>query len=451
MKAKSSFISDIRELIGNHVDKFRLRHNIRREYFTIGIPVLVAVVMVAALVLTGMTSSGSGAGDSDVADERAAAYEELVRQLEAEERGETLSAETPVPESEAEVPEPIPLDQVVIIATLIGMTPYAIDVTFLKHRRKKQEELYTEFLFKLSELMRGGLDPIKSVKELSKTDMGILNRHVRLAANLMGFGASFEDAMRKMTESLKSELIRRYTDLVIQASYSGASVSDLILKASEDMRSILEIEREKEGNLSQYVMIFYFAQGIIVFIAYTMNSSLLPYFSQLGSSTFLGENKIANIDFSTGFFHLIIVNSFFGGLIIGKIAEGDIKYGLKHCVILVTACYIASLFLILPVPVSETGGDAVIEIVSGYDQEGLAGLPLKDPIVIGVTDLEGNPVVHERVDVSVSHGGTAEETMTNLEGIAQIVVTMGPEEATQTVTITCRGVSETVTIAAFQT
>ena len=157
-----------------------------------------------------------------------------------------------------------------IFATLIAIIPYSIDVTIQKRRIRRKEELYTEFLFKLSELMRGGLDPIKAVKELSKTNLGELSPHVKMAATALTFGKSFEEAMKRMAKSLHSEIIMRYTSLVVQASYSGGSVSDLILKSSEDMRSIIGIEREKEGSLSQYTFIFYFAQGIIVFIAYTM-------------------------------------------------------------------------------------------------------------------------------------------------------------------------------------
>ena len=38
---------------------------------------------------------------------------------------------------------------------------------------------------------------------------------------------------------------------------------------------------------------------------------------------------------------MIILNSIFGGLIIGKISEGEARYGLKHVVVLVAVGYIA--------------------------------------------------------------------------------------------------------------
>jgi flagellar protein FlaJ len=442
-------VSPTRERIDLFIDSVRIRYNLRREYFTVGVPVVLALLLIAGTVLTGAVDLGGGTEEIQKNDKELA-YEELVKQMEAEERGEVY-----VPEG-SEGKEPPPgaeakpgIDHVLIWAVIIAILPYAIDVSLQKRTRRKQEELYTEFLFKLSELMRGGLDPIKSVRELAKTELGVLTPHVRLAANSMEYGRSFEDSMRLMTVSLKSELISRYTELVIQASYSGGSVSDLILKSSEDMRTILMIEREKEGSLSQYILIFYFAQGIIVFIAYTLTDSLLPFFSDLGNSSFMGSNGIADVDFPGGFFHLLVINSFFGGLIIGKISEGDVRYGLKHCAVLMAGCYLACSFLILPGPDAGGSGEVVIEIVSGYDQEGIGGFPLREPIVVKILDLEGNPVGRAAMEVAIEPGGSVPAVVkTNPDGEGTIDVVLGEAEGTHTVTITIGGVSETVMVVA---
>ena len=61
-----------------------------------------------------------------------------------------------------------------------------------------------------------------------------------------------------------------------------------------------------------------------------------------------GKTDIGDIDFARGFFHMIILNSIFGGLIIGKISEGEARYGLKHVVASVAVGYIACALFILP-------------------------------------------------------------------------------------------------------
>ncbi|PKG31484.1 type II secretion system F family protein, partial [Methanoregula sp.] len=285
MEDNRSFIAKKREEAGDLWERIHILYNPPREIFTVLIPVLIALLLVAGAALSGIPIKGIEKGQAGESD-KLKAYQELMAQMNAEDGGDVSDTGSgdPVKKSDGEKgPGPtMGLDEVIAFAVIIAITPYAIDITLQKRRTRRKEELYTEFLFKLSELMRGGLDPIKSVKELSKTDMGILSPNIRIASTSMVYGKSFEDSMKAMAKTLHSELITRYTTLVVQASYAGGSVADLILKASEDMRSIIGIEREKEGNLSQYVMIFYFAQGIIFFIILTLTTSLLPFIDQLG-------------------------------------------------------------------------------------------------------------------------------------------------------------------------
>jgi archaeal flagellar protein FlaJ len=400
-----SWFTRKKEELAELAERIRILYNPPREYFTIGVPILLAFLLVLGAALSGMTFQGTDkttqSGDSDKVQK----LKELMAQLD-ETENTTANATAPADTGKTNR-QPMGLDEILVLAVIIAITPYAIDITLQKRTIRRKEELYTEFLFKLSELMRGGLDPIKSVKELSRTDLGILSPNVRIASTSMLYGKSFEDSMKSMARSLHSELITRYTTLVVQASYSGGSVADLILKASEDMRSIIGIEREKEGNLSQYVMIFYFAQGIIFFIIFTLTTSLLPFISQLGTSNPLGgSNELAGLNFTRGFFHLIMINSFFGGLIIGKIAEGDARHGLKHAAILMTAGYIAcSLFILPPAAVADTVKIKITPVVDGK-MEGYPSVPLRDAIAFKVTDLQGNPVNKTAVQFSILPSGS---------------------------------------------
>jgi flagellar protein FlaJ len=408
-------------------ERIRIIYNPPREYFTIVLPVILALLLIVWAVLAGFTFMGTEkqqqAGGSDTRLQQ-------LKELEAQtgESGGSASADNSSAAATTATAKKMGLDEIMIFAVLIAMTPYAIDITLQKRSTRRKEELYTEFLFKLSELMRGGLDPIKSVKELSKTDLGILTPHVRIASTSMVYGKSFEEAMKSMARSLHSELIARYTMLVIQASYSGGSVADLILKASEDMRSIIGIEREKEGNLSQYVMIFYFAQGIIVFVIYTLSTSLLPFVQQLGStSIFGGTNQLDSLDFSRGFFHMIMINAFFGGLIIGKISEGDARYGLKHAAVLMIFGYIACALFILPPPAVTGQQNIKITPVSNMSINGFPSFPLKNPVSFMVTDLNGTPVNRTTVQFSIIPSGSVNPSSdtSNDAGLVNVNVVVG--------------------------
>jgi archaeal flagellar protein FlaJ len=426
-------IEELKEI----AERIRIIYNPPREYFTIALPVILALLLLIGAVFTGYTFQGTEKQQQGESS-RSEQLKQFQEQIDAANGVSTDNATTP---EKSATNQNVGLDEIMVFVVLIAITPYAIDITLQKRNIRRKEELYTEFLFKLSELMRGGLDPIKSVKELSKTDLGILTPHIRIASTSMVYGKSFEESMKSMAKSLHSELITRYTTLVIQASYSGGSVADLILKASEDMRSIISIEREKEGNLSQYVMIFYFAQGIIFFIIYTLSTSLLPFVKQLGStSIFGGASQIANLDFSRGFFHMIIINSFFGGLIIGKISEGDARFGLKHAVVLMVFGYIACALFILPPP-SVTGPTLKIIPVANGSISTYPSVPLKDPVSFMVTDTQGNPVNRTVVQFSIVPSGSVSPSsdISDNQGIVKAKVTVGDVPGTYIVIASSNG------------
>jgi len=430
------------------IDEFIFKYQLRREYFTIALPALIAISLVAAAFFSGFAGFKETVIEKN---DRQKALEAIVAQMAAEEGGGDAAAQmnATARKENAAGHDKAGIDQVIIIAVLIAITPFGIDTTLQKRKIRRKEGLYTEFIFKLSELMRGGLNPIKGVVEIGKTDLAELIPHVRLAGTLMTFGKGFDEAMRSMANSLKSTLITQYTDLIIQASYAGGSVADLILKCSEDMRTILEIEREKEANLAQYVFIFYFAQGIIVFIAYTLSNSLFPFLVNIGATSFLGKNELVGLDFRTGFFHLIIINAFFGGLIIGKITEGEAKFGLKHSAILIAASYITCVLFILPVPAPvPLASNVTISVIGGGAQEGLPNVTLKNPIVFVVRDSDGKPVKDVTVTFTITPGGKVvpATAISDKDGQVSVKVTLGAQSGSYVIVADAQGRIVQVTV-----
>ena len=439
--ATDSLVHKKIEEFGEVAERIRIKYNPPRELFTIAVPVAVALLVVLTAFLMGYTLHTTEKQQAATTSDKEQALQAYLAQMNTE-NGNTTGGAAPATQSTSAAPT-MGLDEVMVFALIIAILPYSIDITLQKRAVRKKEELYTEFLFKLSELMRGGLDPVKAVKELSKTDLGILTPNIRIASTSMTFGKSFEESMKAMAKSLHSELITRYTLLVVQASYSGGAVADLILKASEDMRSIISIEREKEGNLHQYVMIFYFAQAIIIFIVYILTTSLLPFVQQLGISNLFGKTDIGEIDFARGFFHMIILNSIFGGLIIGKISEGEARYGLKHVVVLVLVGYIACALFILPPPVAQTGPKVNITVISGDQQEGIPSLQLKEPIVFQLTDTSGIPLNKTSVTFSILPSGSVNPAsdISDNNGKVTTKVILGTNPGTYFITATANGVS----------
>ena len=123
----------------------------------------------------------------------------------------------------------------------------------------------------------------------------------------------------------------------------------------------------KERMASMYSLI---VQGYIIFLIFivimlVMQFKILPIASGLGeqgagagtgTDDFSGLGGMISMgkaaspeELSRPFFWLLIVQGFFVGLVIGKLSEGEIKYGFKHSFILLVIALLintgANLFL----------------------------------------------------------------------------------------------------------
>lgn len=140
---------------------------------------------------------------------------------------------------------------------------------------------------------------------------------------------------------------------------------------------------------------------------------------------------------------MIILNALFGGLIVGQITEGEIKHGFKHSAVLITLSYIACVTLLLP---AGAGSSYIIDVVSGDGQEVLGGIPLQQPIVFNVTDMDGNPVPGTFVKMSISPDGVITSSMTEDDGTVTVTPIPGSAEGTYTITATAGESKGTATI-----
>lgn len=422
------------------IDRLVFKYDIKKEYFTVVLPVLIGLTIILVAFMTGHTLTAQNTTE-DNADKQKA-MEEMMKELNMTD--DTVASST---QTAAKAPPSFPdLDHYIIYGVIIACIPFSIDRFFERRKHMKYEDDFTQFLFKLSEMMRAGIDPIKSVIELSKTDVGSLTPYVKTAASMMVLGRSFEEGMKNMSSSLHSEMISKYVELVIQASYMGGSVHDLILKASEDMRTMLVIENEMLGNLKQYTVIFYLAQAIIIFIAYVLSAQLIPFIQGPGSSSIFGSGDLQKIDFTHSFFHLIMINAAIGGLIIGKISEGSMKDGFKHSVILMSVSYLICVVAIIPL--SAGSSDYIITPISGDNQTTMPGTMLKDPIVFKVTDSKGNPVPNTNIQFTIEPSGTIRPSYmkTDNSSLASIRVTLGIQDSEYTITAKVASSTGSVTI-----
>jgi flagellar protein FlaJ len=448
--------------------KLAHRYKVKRSIFTLAVPAVIAIAIMFYALYTGYapipfsggtsltTASGAGSAAS-AATARQAAYAALVAKLNPGENSTTVATAV----SSAKIlkpPNPHNFDLVLIVSMMVGLGPYAADVTMYGRKVTKYEADFADFLFELSELVRGGIDPIKATITLSQGSVGSITKPIRMVAKQMQIGYTFEQSMRNLAFTLNSPLVDKYVDLVIQASYSGGSVANLIQRASADMSMYLSIEKEKKAGLSQYMLILYAAQVILIALSAILVVQFLPdlkSIATLGSTSFsnsiLGKSDIGNVSLERDLWFLVVINGFLGGLVIGKLSEGKIRHGLKHGLVLVLIGFLAWTLFVVP---ASSGAATTYNITAvSYPQNGIAGLQVTQPIIVKVTENGGTPGVSALVDFTITgpgSGGTMTPSSANTDsnGTATSQVKLGSAGGQYTITATVGNNSTSVIITA---
>jgi len=438
--------------------KLKIRYKIRREIFTVGIPVAIAAVLVFYAFYSGFASPASPTSLSSAAASSAALkeaeYQAIVANQSGIKSGNTSLSSLTIPKSVSSAPEKQNLYLVIVATPIIALTPYTV-YTYRDDRRKRQyEQDFADFLFEMSELVRGGIDPAKAFLTLANGEVGSITKFVKVAAKQMAVGFTFEQALHNLGDSLESDLSKRYIDLVIQASYAGGNVSNLIQQAAVDMGNFLTIDKEKRSGLAQYTVILYTGQVVLVVLAAIMVVQFIPQLSEItqigsaGLSGFLGQSDIGNVTIERDLFFLVTVNGLFGGLIIGKISEGKIKHGIKHSLILMLIGLLVWDVYVLPT-VNGPTQNVTVNVVS-YDKTGLAGFPTQDPLVVNVTNAAGQPVDNAVVSFAIGGGGTITPATINTDvaGQASVKVTLGPAAGPYAIVVTSGNSQASISITA---
>jgi flagellar protein FlaJ len=445
------------------------RYKVRRSIFTLGVPAAIGITIFvyciyagfAAIPFVGGTSlSTTPSASSAASNSRLAAFEALVASQDNS-TNSTSTNSTSAAHAKVAPPRAPPnvhnFDDLIVGTAIIGLGPYSADVTLQGRRVRKYEADFTDFLFELSELVRGGIDPIKAITTLSQGNLGSITQPVQMVAKQMQIGYTFEQAMRNLGKALNSQLVDRYVDLVVQASYSGGSVANLIQRASADLSTFLSIEREKRAGLSQYMLILYAAQVILISLSAILVVQFLPDLKSIASigstslgDSILGQSDIGTVSVERDLFFLVLINGFMGGLVIGKISEAKIKHGLKHGLILMLIGLVA--WTIFVDPATSTSAATYSVTIVSYGQQGPAGLPETAPLIANVTTSAGQPAVTVLVTFTIVGGGGAKlvpsSATTDENGQATTQVWLGTAGGIYTVEATVGSNSSSVNILA---
>jgi flagellar protein FlaJ len=229
------------------------------------------------------------------------------------------------------------------LTIVVAVLPPAV-LDYLDYRWKKSIDARFPDLFRsIVQAQQTGMTLPQALEEASKRNYGALTAELRKMVNQMSWGLSFEEALLEFNKRVDTPLAQRTVPLIIEASRSGGHVEKVFAPMGGFVQTTLVMEKERKAQTRPYIAIIYIAFFVFVF---TIVLLFKTFFVDMGSSPVLGLSALTSKEAWRIFFHMSVIQAFFGGLVAGKMGEGTISAGLKHSIILMASGY-ASLKLVV--------------------------------------------------------------------------------------------------------
>ena len=233
------------------------------------------------------------------------------------------------------------------ISFVIAGLPFFLFLIIETKGLREKESMFLEFSRNLVENVRSGTPISKAILNIKTKDYGALTPHINKLANQISLGIPIKTALETFARDLDSKTISRAINIISESEKAGGQIEDILESV---VKSVSQIEiLRKERRAAMYTLV---VQGYIIFLIFivimlVMEFKILPIATGFGdisldSGDLGGMEGVMGVmgqratpaELARPFLWLLIVQSIFTGLIIGKLSEGSVKAGLKHSFIL---------------------------------------------------------------------------------------------------------------------
>ncbi len=235
------------------------------------------------------------------------------------------------------------------IGIIVGVSPfvfYAIRETKIE---AEKEEMFLEFARNLVESVKAGNPISKSIINVKNKSYGALSPHVRKLANQIEIGVPLNTALETFAEDANNKTISRALTLIGQAEKAGGNISEILQAVAGAVSMSDKLKKERKAVISTLVVQGYIIFFVFIIIILVMQFKILPMVSGIadigsigGEISVGGVGGVSSEDIASSFLYLLLIQGFFSGLTIGKLAEGNIKAGIKHSFALMLISFLIS-------------------------------------------------------------------------------------------------------------
>ena len=225
------------------------------------------------------------------------------------------------------------------ISFVIAFLPFVIAIVLENAKEKENNEMFLEFSRNLVESVKAGTPISKSIINLRNKYYGSLTPYIQKLANQISLGIPVNEALDNFSKDVNSKVIKRAVALIREAERAGGEVENILDSVAKSVNEIEKLKKERASSIYTLVVQGYVIFLVFIVIMLIMQFKVLPMTSEItqtgDSLGGFGGGGYSAQEIASPMFYLLIAQGLFSGLVIGKLAEGSIKSGIKHSFILV--------------------------------------------------------------------------------------------------------------------
>ena len=232
----------------------------------------------------------------------------------------------------------------VVLLTAGVIAPYIIFTLVSESRKKRMEAVLPDILMLASANIKSGLTIDRAILFAARPEFGELGLEFKKVAFEIYGGDDLDKSFRKLTTRIKSSILERTINLLLEGLRSGGAVAKLLEETATDIKNTEMLQREIRSSVMMYTIFIFMAAvlgapALFAISNFLITSSSSMWDDQIGS----GMDDVPNTGFlsisapqmnieSFGYFSIvtIIITTFFSGMLISLIQTGKIRNGVKY-------------------------------------------------------------------------------------------------------------------------
>ena len=243
-----------------------------------------------------------------------------------------------------------------ILVFILTIMPPSFFNLYETRRISRLEAEFPAMMRDVSLSVKSGMTPRAAMNIAAGGQYGALTPAIKQIDNMISWGVSFEDALLHFAKKYPTPLIRRTIFTLIEASRMGGQLGEILEGVATDAEETKALERRRSSETKPYLTVCYVSYFVFLAVILIMSYIFLPMMEEAAEVATgkalpggVGQFAVSEEDlalYNRLFFHALVIQGFFAGIVTGKIGEGKAIAGLKHSVFFIVVAVIAYILLV---------------------------------------------------------------------------------------------------------